>query len=522
MKKLLSVFTVLLSAFMFVSPVLADTFEKASDTSVNVFGPLNQYEGIDSANWGSSVPAVATWVHPSWPSITGATWISSAVETETPRNNTWRLFSDTLNLPECAANITGNLIKVTSDNAEEVYLNGALIGSDGEVQTTPVDNQEWSTVLSYPLNGLTVGSNSLKTIVRNYASATDDPHANPTGLIYRVEATYSLSDRDGDGVCDGTDNCISSPNSNQADGDGDGVGDVCDNCVAKANTDQADSDLDEVGDVCDNCVNVSNIDQADIDKDGIGDVCDRDNDNDGVENEIDFCGSTSLPTLDSSLQFTAQWGVHRWHYDGLNWIQQPNPKGKLSGQTFNIQDTYGCSCYDILEKLKSAGLGQFGGHYKYGCSSSILSDFHLDLSDGVLDGSYLIDTVTVNSKLIGGVNSVVNLVSDMNYRFDVTGTWTNRAGETVDAKYTTMNNWGSYVDAPAGGFPNELLDLQINNGFVDWGTYSAAHKYSRAFAGNGSTVNFRVFDGDVATNTPNPGWYGDNNGSLTVNIYAEL
>ena len=87
-------------------------------------------------------------------------------------------------------------------------------------------------------------------------------------------AGFTLSDRDGDGVFDGDDNCPDTPNADQADADGDGVGDVCDNCVDNANTDQADADGDGVGDVCDNCVDVPNPGQEDTDGDGEGDACD--------------------------------------------------------------------------------------------------------------------------------------------------------------------------------------------------------------------------------------------------------
>ena len=62
-----------------------------------------------------------------------------------------------------------------------------------------------------------------------------------------------LTDTDGDGLPDLTDNCPTTPNPDQLDTDGDGVGDVCDNCPDDANPDQADTDGDGLGDVCDDC-----------------------------------------------------------------------------------------------------------------------------------------------------------------------------------------------------------------------------------------------------------------------------
>jgi hypothetical protein len=136
------------------------------------------------------------------------------------------------------------------------------------------------------------------------------------------------TDTDGDGVCNGSDNCLTVPNPNQADADGDGLGDVCDNCPTMANADQTDGDGDGVGEVCDNCPAVvnprnpetgqqndddgdgigdacdncpddPNQDQADLDGDGMGDVCDdcdlgpnTDQDGDGVFDACDLCPDT--------------------------------------------------------------------------------------------------------------------------------------------------------------------------------------------------------------------------------------
>ena len=60
----------------------------------------------------------------------------------------------------------------------------------------------------------------------------------------------------------------------------------------------------------------------------------------------------------------------------------------------------------------------------------------------------------------------------------------------------------------------------MNGAFVDWGAFSSTHEYTYIFgAGTGSTVNFRVFDGYGDTGVQVPSWYGDNVGSLTVEIY---
>jgi YD repeat-containing protein len=83
-----------------------------------------------------------------------------------------------------------------------------------------------------------------------------------------------VTDTDGDGVPDYSDNCPTVPNPSQEDTDADGVGNACDNCPTVSNTNQADSDLDSVGNVCDNCRNNCNSQQLDADHDGIGDVCD--------------------------------------------------------------------------------------------------------------------------------------------------------------------------------------------------------------------------------------------------------
>jgi len=134
----------------------------------------------------------------------------------------------------------------------------------------------------------------------------------------------------------------------------------------------------------------------------------------------------------------------------------------------------------------------------------------------------LLETLIVDSAAMAGSDSGSVLEEGKCYKFKVIGTWTNRVFESVDAEYASPDNWTTYSDGPGlpGTWDIRLLELQINNGFVDWGDYDSGHTYYYLdFAATGNTVNFRVFDGDPGTNTLIPGWYGDNLGSLTVEIY---
>jgi hypothetical protein len=106
----------------------------------------------------------------------------------------------------------------------------------------------------------------------------------PTASQYTAGVT--ATDKDGDGIDDGLDNCPSVFNpvrpmdgDKQADKDGDGIGDACDKCPLEAGescTRPSGDDLDDDGvpNALDNCPELANPDQADDDKDGKGNACD--------------------------------------------------------------------------------------------------------------------------------------------------------------------------------------------------------------------------------------------------------
>jgi len=131
------------------------------------------------------------------------------------------------------------------------------------------------------------------------------------------------SDRDGDGVADGSDFCPRQWENDAfaADWDTDGIGDACDldrdgdttdnvadNCPWAAN-DQTDTDGDGVGDLCDedsdgdtvadgsdNCPAIANMMQINTDGDSQGDACDPDDDGDGIADTVDACRLVSGQT----------------------------------------------------------------------------------------------------------------------------------------------------------------------------------------------------------------------------------
>ena len=119
---------------------------------------------------------------------------------------------------------------------------------------------------------------------RNAMAPFPSPSVRGSG---RYDGTTSADDMDGDGVADGSDNCLCTFNpirpldqGTQADADNDGAGDACDPCpltpglVDCAAPDPDDRDTDGHPNGTDNCPDIPNADQADRDMDMRGDVCD--------------------------------------------------------------------------------------------------------------------------------------------------------------------------------------------------------------------------------------------------------
>lgn len=190
MKRVISIALVLVAILAMTMSASADTNTIYSDTSVMVYGPLTEYKPLDDAAWGVAKPAVPAW-NPGWPALPGATWISDAWKVS-DTGDSWRWFTKTVDLCPHAYDISGS-VTVTSDNAEETYVNGVLKGTDGEVQGSFHDDQEWKTFITYPFSAAD-GDTTLTFdfIVRNYGVG-GTPDQNPTGLIFSATYTYSCA-----------------------------------------------------------------------------------------------------------------------------------------------------------------------------------------------------------------------------------------------------------------------------------------------------------------------------------------
>lgn len=125
---------------------------------------------------------------------------------------------------------------------------------------------------------------------------------------------------------------------------------------------------------------------------------------------------------------------------------------------------------------------------------------------------------SLNSKSQTGINIATK--KDYTYKVTVEGTWTNRPQEIVDAECTSYQDPEAWTNTVFGGYSPDLLDVQINKAFVDWGTCSGDNTYTYWVTGNGKAMNLRVFDGNVETNQQTPDWFDDNSGSLNVTVIA--
>ncbi len=98
----------------------------------------------------------------------------------------------------------------------------------------------------------------------------------------------------------------------------------------------------------------------------------RDEDKDGVGDDLDVCPMTVLPESAASKGL----GVNRFaDIDGDGVFNTVAPKGNGPRKSFDLHDTAGCSCEQIIEEQ---GLGK--GHIKFGCSIGAMKNWVTEVS----------------------------------------------------------------------------------------------------------------------------------------------
>jgi outer membrane protein OmpA-like peptidoglycan-associated protein len=141
---------------------------------------------LDGTHW---TPAVATWVHPSWPSLKNATWIWTVDKVsshEAAHGSPIITFRRTFRYDGPAdAHAT---LMITADNAYQATLNGKALGSNGALDPTSNADAQWHSFDSYDV-ALKPGTNELVVKAINYhwpygGSAT--PEQNPAGLVFSL------------------------------------------------------------------------------------------------------------------------------------------------------------------------------------------------------------------------------------------------------------------------------------------------------------------------------------------------
>ena len=237
----------------------------------------------------------------------------------------------------------------------------------------------------------------------------------------------------------------------------------------------------------------------------------NDDDGDDVLNGEDKCNAE--PSDDNFDQWGESQGRYQWN--GTTW--KSSSKG-AKGFTPTMELTYGCTGKQILDAMSAATGLDFGGHYKFGVTKSILEAWNA--------GEYHVGpTFVENVEVLGTgetAESDTSLQLGVDYFLEASGTY-------------RFANWGSYGIADAewayrdathapGGIAGWVkgegyyasacgLDVQVDGSCVDWGDpVSPTNEYSIDYVGTGGQVSFYIYDSS----------YVDNSGSISVNIFEDL
>jgi len=441
----------------------------------------------------------------------------------------------------------GNCV-VTWDGAPTKYSVPAAVAA---AATTPVG--DYSITLSETA-GTTQAVNPSIPSGSGIGNAKLDDNVERTITVHVVAPT--ITDSDGDGVSDGTDNCPNVSNADQADADGDGVGNACDNCPNASNANQANADSDGLGDACDNCPNASNADQANADSDGLGDACDPNSyppavltaaadkaGNEGAELQTSgaFSDADGNPTL--SITKVSGAGTVTDNGDGTwSWSHTPADSGSgtvtvnaSDGEHTDAIDTFNWSAANVAPTASLGNNGavdegspatvSFSGqsdpssvdtaagfHYAYSCTNSSLASAAYANSGTTASTSctyYDNGSYTVKARIIDKddgyteytttvtVDNATPTITSAAFTSPVTCGANNATLHIVFTDPGTLDTWTAKVDWNNDG---DYTDTGENIGSVT-SPFDASHTFTAGM----HTVKVQVTDDDSGgSNEPTP------------------
>ncbi len=257
-------------------------------------------------------------------------------------------------------------------------------------------------------------------------------------------------------------------------------------------------------------------------------------------NTVDFNG-TNVATVTDSQNFTL---AQQDSYDVTSLIQQggnqlkisvtndgvpgSNPTGNPAGLLYKLTikgtetDVEGCVLpykepFYVIDGYKWSdenGDGQWNDTNEHG-----LEDWKIALRPMTMEP---VEELFVSAESSDITTSAVTLTSGRTYVVEVSGTYSfgNRPDFVADAEWTHRND--AFTDSPLAAhgwtlgentyptvYPAVALDLQIDGQNIDWGAFNEGHLYKTIVEGDGTPLDFSIYDS----------YYGDNTGGLDVAIY---
>jgi hypothetical protein len=436
-----------------------------------------------TTNTTDAAPAVLAWIHPAWDAvISGASWIWATNPTVTVSNtDVTKVFTKTFPI---VGTPTSGTLQIAADNNYSVKVNGNVVPV-----TFDQNNFQSGTQDSYNVGAFLVsGSNTLEVTVTNWGvGQSTNPEENPAGLLYKLSYTNNecVTPQPTTGTITVT---------KVVSGGSLAVGDFP-LFVGETQVTSGQSNSFTAGTYSVHESGNANYTPA-------------------------FSGDCVL-TQDSEnrLNLISDWQAKKFALQ-MAILNNPGDAGNAAKEKL-IDDAN--AKIEALQNSLEATIDLSVGENAQCTITNTFVPPPTVTSCPVDTHPVRVETVNVNSSSLTQTLSNASLTSGAPYLLVASGTWINLPYNEADAEFTSTDAWVTHADGYniSPYFLGEgEFDLQVNGGFVNWGSYNTAHIYTIPFVGAGAPVGFMMFDGDSTVPNPVPeaGWYGDNSGSLSVDI----